>query len=42
MKWHFQGPFSDNPQKYIHEKFLLSNPRKFPPSKLIRYTVVNS
>ena len=33
------GPFIYNPQKYIREKFLLSNPQKFPPSKLIRYVV---
>ena len=25
----------------ILEKFLLPNPQKFPPSKLIPYTVVN-
>ena len=31
--------FSYNPQKYIHKQFLLSNPRKSPPSKLICYTV---
>ena len=40
MKWCFQGLFSYNPQKYIHEKFLLFNPQKFPTSKLIHYTVV--
>ena len=31
-----------NLRKYIHKKFLLSNPRKFPPSKLIHYTVYGS
>ena len=28
------------PQKYIRKKFLLSNPQKFPPLKLTRYTVL--
>ena len=39
MKWDFWGLFSYNPQKYIREKFLLSNPQKFPSLKLIHYTV---
>ena len=39
VKWCFQDLFSYNPRKYIREKFLLSNPRKFFPYKLIRYTV---
>ena len=39
VKWCFQDLFSYNPREYIHKKFLLSNPRKLLPSKLIRYTV---
>ena len=35
----FRCLFSYNPRKYIREKFLPSNPRKIPPSKLIHYTV---
>ena len=36
------GLFSYNPQKYIREKFILSDPQKFPPLKLIHYTVFDS
>ena len=28
------------PSKYIGEKLLIPNPRKFPPSKLTRHTVL--
>ena len=40
----FIGLFSYNPRKFIHEKFLLSNPQKLPPQNYssIRYIILCS
>ena len=42
VKWRFRGLFSYHPQNYAHKRFLLSNPRKFPPAKLIHYMVTGN